>query len=90
MENTNLSYTIDHVPDKSNLRETFLLGQLLNTEFDVQEPAKGDFLVEGVTIEVGGKNKTAKQVREEMSYLILDQCVKISGCIIFLLICKFI
>ncbi|MGO3108937.1 MAG: ATP-binding protein, partial [Sphingobacterium sp.] len=70
LENTNLSYAIHPVPDKGNLRETFLLGQLLNTGFDVQEPATGDFLVEGVTIEVGGKNKTAKQVREEMSYLI--------------------
>ncbi|HZH54606.1 MAG TPA: AAA family ATPase, partial [Sphingobacteriaceae bacterium] len=35
LENTNLSYSIHPTPDKGNLRETFLLGQLLNAGFDV-------------------------------------------------------
>lgn len=70
LENTNLSYAIHPAPDKGNLRETFLLGQLLNAGFDVAEPHSGDFLIDGITIEVGGKNKSAKQVRNEPSYLI--------------------
>ncbi len=70
LENTNLSYAIHPVPDKGNLRETFLLGQLLNARFDVSEPPTGDFLTNGITIEVGGKNKQAKQVRDTASYLI--------------------
>lgn len=70
LENTNLSYAIHAVPDKGNVRETFLLGQLLNAGFDVLEPNSGDFLVDGITIEVGGKNKSAKQVRDDVSYLI--------------------
>lgn len=70
LENTNLSYAIHPVPDKGNLRETFLLGQLLNAGFDVFEPDSGDFLVEGITIEVGGKNKSPKQVRDEPTYLV--------------------
>jgi len=70
LENTNLSYAIHQAPDQGNLRETFLLGQLLNAGFDVFEPKNGDFLVEDITIEVGGKNKSAKQVREESMYLI--------------------
>src|SRR5690606_824583 len=35
LENTNLSYAIHPAPDKGNLRETFLLGQLLNAGFDM-------------------------------------------------------
>jgi len=70
LENPNLSYAIRSAPDKGNLRETFLLGQLLNAGFEVHEPHSGDFLIEGITIEVGGKNKSAKQVRDAGSYLI--------------------
>ncbi|MBX3239679.1 MAG: AAA family ATPase [Chitinophagaceae bacterium] len=70
LENTNLSYAIHPIPDKGNVRETFLLGQFLNAGFDVFEPHSGDFLINGITIEVGGKNKPAKQVRDAASYLI--------------------
>lgn len=77
LENTNLSYAIHPVPDKGNLRETFLLGQLLNAGFEVTEPDRGDFLIDGVTIEVGGKNKSAKQVRDEASYLIAADGIEI-------------
>src|SRR5699024_6402051 len=70
LENTNLSYAIDKFPDKGNLRETFLLGQFLNAGFDVFEPKSGDFLVNDITIEVGGKNKSSKQVIDAPSYLI--------------------
>lgn len=77
LENTNLSYAIHPVPDKGNLRETFLLGQLLNAGFDVFEPHRGDFLIDGITIEVGGRNKSAKQVRDEASYLIAADDIEI-------------
>lgn len=77
LENTNLSYAIHPVPDKGNLRETFLLGQLLNAGFEVVESDRGDFLIDGVTIEVGGKNKSAKQVRDEASYLIAADGIEI-------------
>lgn len=70
LENTNLSYAIHPTPDKGNLRETYLLGQLLNAGFDVFEPDDGDFLVDGINIEVGGKNKSTKQVRDNGSYII--------------------
>ena len=70
LENTNLSYAINPLPDKGTLRETFLLGQLLNAGHDVFEPSSGDFLTNDLTIEVGGKNKTSKQVRDATSYLI--------------------
>lgn len=70
LENTNLSFAIHPSPDKGNLRETFLLSQLLNAGYEVSEPREGDFLVEGVTIEVGGKNKSTKQVRNQEPFII--------------------
>lgn len=70
LENTNLAYATHLVPDKGNLRETFLLGQLLNAGYVVSEPSSGDFLVDDITIEVGGKDKSTKQVRDTASYLV--------------------
>ena len=70
LENTNLAYAIDPSPDKGNIRETFLLSQLLNTGFDVSAPVDGDFLISGLTIEVGGKSKTSKQVQHTGDYLV--------------------
>ena len=70
LENTNLSYALHPVPDKGNIRETFLLGQLINAGFEVFEPRSGDFLVDGITIEVGGKNKSSRQVKDAGSYIV--------------------
>lgn len=70
LENTNLSYAISPYPDKGNLRETFLLNQLINSGAEVYSPDAGDFLVSDITIEVGGKNKTTKQVKHSGEYLI--------------------
>lgn len=53
------------------------MGQLLNAGFDVFEPHRGDFLIDGITIEVGGRNKSAKQVRDEASYLIAADDIEI-------------
>ena len=77
LENTNLSYAIVPNPDKGNLRETFLLGQLLNAGLDVFEPNSGDFLTNGISIEVGGKNKSTKQVREVDSFILAADDIEI-------------
>ncbi|MBE8722011.1 ATP-binding protein [Sphingobacterium pedocola] len=70
LENTNLSYAIHTQPDPGNIRETFMLNQLINAELQVSEPETGDFLVNDINVEVGGKNKTSKQVRNTDTYLI--------------------
>ncbi|WP_367210500.1 AAA family ATPase [Sphingobacterium sp. R2] len=70
LENTNLSYAIHPDPNQGNLRETFLLNQLLHAGLEVSVPQTGDFLVEQVHIEVGGKNKGSQQVRDTDRYLI--------------------
>ena len=70
LENTNLSYAISPLPDKGNIRETFLLNQLINSGSAVYAPDAGDFIASGITIEVGGKSKTAKQVKHIETYLL--------------------
>lgn len=70
LENTNLAYAIHSRPDRGNIRETFLLNQLMNTGAAVWAPVEGDFLTSGITIEVGGKSKTSRQVREAGPYMV--------------------
>jgi predicted AAA+ superfamily ATPase len=63
LENTNIAYAIsDSNPDKGNLRETFFLNQL-SVDHNVTYPENGDFMIdEKYLFEVGGKNKTRKQI----------------------------
>lgn len=70
LENTNLAYALRSVPDIGAIRETFLLNQLINHKMEVALPDNGDFITEGVHIEVGGKGKTAQQVKKQKSYII--------------------
>ena len=63
LDNTNLMFALgDRRPDKGNIRETFLLNQL-RVKSQVRASRISDFEVEGITIEVGGRNKTGKQLQ---------------------------
>jgi predicted AAA+ superfamily ATPase len=70
LENTNLIHALTENPDTGNIRETFLLSQLLNAGLEVSAPLSGDFLVKDIVIEVGRKGKTAVQVKNNRKYLI--------------------
>jgi hypothetical protein len=65
LDNTNLAYLFrGDKADIGALRETFLLNQL-SKDHRVAYTQAGDFLVDGsITIEVGGKNKTRRQIKE--------------------------
>ena len=63
LENTNLAFALKESPDIGSVRETFIMNQLTNAGFDVKLPDSGDFLVNDLHIEVGGKNKTGKQIQ---------------------------
>lgn len=62
--NTNLIYALsESKPEVGNLRETFFLSQMqVNQEVYASKAA--DFLINGKTFEVGGKNKNKKQIAE--------------------------
>jgi uncharacterized protein len=70
LENTNLAYAITQKPDIGNIRETFLLSQLLNAGIEVRAPQEGDFLAKDILIEVGGKGKTASHVKGNKNYVV--------------------
>jgi len=74
LENTNYIYTLSgNLPDIGNLRETFFLNQLSEKHI-VTYPDKGDFIIdEKYLFEIGGKNKTQKQIAGiQNAYIVAD------------------
>jgi hypothetical protein len=62
-ENTNYLYAIKNTdPNKGSIRETFFFNQL-SQDYKLTYPDNGDFIVNDKHVfEVGGKNKTYKQI----------------------------
>lgn len=79
LENPNWSYALSQSPDIGNIRESFLLSQLVNAEFEVSLPKHGDFYISNfdLIIEVGGKSKTGRQIKDTMNYLIAADDIEI-------------
>lgn len=74
LENTNLQFALGgNNPNTGNLRETFFVNQL-NYAHTVEYAREGDFLIDHTyTFEVGGKNKTNKQIRTtDQSFVVAD------------------
>jgi hypothetical protein len=73
LDNPNLIYSLaNDTPDKGNIRETFFLNQL-RVKHDVISSPVSDFLIDDITFEVGGKNKSRKQIQDiENSYIAKD------------------
>lgn len=70
LENTNISFMLKGQPDIGSVRETFMFNQLTNCGFKIHLPQAGDFIVDNLHIEVGGKTKTATQVKDQQHYII--------------------
>jgi uncharacterized protein len=65
LENTNFSYALGQNPNDGTLRETFVANQLANAGYGLLLADQGDFLVaDRYTLEVGGKNKKQKQIKD--------------------------
>lgn len=79
LENTNLAFALKDNPDIGNVRETFVLNQLLNSGLKVSSPSEGDFKVDGLIIEVGGKNKNTSQINHLDNYLIAADDIEIGS-----------
>jgi predicted AAA+ superfamily ATPase len=62
LDNTNLAFCLsEKEPDIGNLRETAFFNQM-RVNNKVYRSEKGDFNIGNLTFEVGGKNKTQKQI----------------------------
>jgi predicted AAA+ superfamily ATPase len=70
--NTNLHYAYCNAIEKGTLREVFFMSMFDDERLEVSP--KGDFLIDGTfTVEVGGKNKTFKQIKDiDHSYVAAD------------------
>jgi len=73
LDNTNLVFSLGQQnANLGNIRETFFFNQL-RVNFTVESSALADFIVEGFTFEVGGKNKSQKQIKDiEKAFLVKD------------------
>ena len=72
LDNTNLHTAYCKNAEVGTLREVFFMSMLREESLEVA--VKGDFVVDGrYTVEIGGKNKTFKQIKDiENSYVIAD------------------
>ncbi|MBB5436946.1 hypothetical protein HDC92_000610 [Pedobacter sp. AK017] len=74
LDNTNLAYALSDIePNEGNLRETFFASQLA-AKYKLNYTPTGDFMVNGKwTFEIGGKNKSKKQlVGIQDAYRVID------------------
>ena len=83
MQNTNITYALTNNIDIGSARESFFVNQIKNyfgskTQFldtTIYIANKGDFLVnETYHFEIGGKNKSFKQIKDiPQSYIVADE-----------------
>ena len=73
LNNSNIAYAISDIkPDEGTVRETMFLTWLREAH-NVTASKISDFEIDGITFEVGGKNKKGKQVKEaDIAYLVKD------------------
>lgn len=73
LENPNLVFSLaNQHQDKGNLRETFFMNQLKVTHAITSSPI-ADFRVDAIDFEIGGKNKSGKQLSQAKNgYLVKD------------------
>lgn len=73
LNNTNIAFAVsDTKPAEGTMRETLFL-MWMQEVYKVTSSKISDFEIDGITFEVGGKNKTGKQVKEaETAYLVKD------------------
>lgn len=74
LDNPNMFKVLCQTPDIGTLRESYFSGMLQNTQHNITASKKGDFLIDNQYIcEVGGKNKTYKQIKDMLdSYVVSD------------------
>lgn len=74
LDNPNMFKVLCSQADIGTLRESFISGALQNSAYNITASKQGDFIVDKkYTIEVGGKNKTFKQIKDlQNSYVVAD------------------
>jgi len=75
LDNPNIFKILCLKPDIGTLRESFFSGIICNAGHSITASKKGDFIIDKkYTIEVGGKGKTFKQIKDMTnSYVVADE-----------------
>ncbi len=78
LENTNLMYAFkEDKAETGNLRETFFVNQLKNSH-KIEYTSQGDFIIDKkYTFEIGGKNKTNKQIKNITNACIVSDDIEL-------------
>jgi hypothetical protein len=73
IDNTNLIAALaEENPKTGNIRETFFFNQM-RVKNNVYRSEKGDFNINNITFEVGGKNKNQEQIKNmKNAYIVKD------------------
>ncbi len=72
MHNSNLLAAYADSPNIGTIREIFFVNQV-SVKFKVNYAKQGDFVINNKTFEIGGKNKTSKQIATiPAAYLVVD------------------
>ena len=73
IDNTNLIFALaEENPDTGNIRETFFFNQM-RVKNNVYCSEKGDFNINNITFEVGGKSKSREQIKDlKNAYIVKD------------------
>lgn len=79
-DNSNLIYSsylpLAHDQMKGKIRETFVVNQIQNIQVPIFYSNKGDFQVSNMIFEIGGKNKSKKQIfGEKNAFILADDIV---------------
>src|SRR5690606_27265009 len=77
LDNTNLVYSLAaSQANKGNIRETFFLNQT-RAFHEVVASSVADFQLGDLTFEIGGKNKTSKQIQDVKHAFVLKDDIEI-------------
>jgi len=73
IDNTNLIFALAEAnPQTGNIRETFFFNQM-RVKNNVYRSEKGDFKINQITFEVGGKSKSQEQIKDlKNAYIVKD------------------
>ncbi len=80
LENTNLIYNLaENVPDLGNIRETFFINQTEKTH-QLNASKQADFILDNLhTFEVGGANKSQKQIQNIANAFVVKDNIEVGS-----------
>ena len=77
LNNTNLHFCYCDNQEIGSIREVLFASMF--DDFKIYAPKKGDFMIDGFTFEIGGKNKTKKQIKDIKNSFVVQDDIEIGS-----------